>query len=610
VANVLEQLLIDVKTIGTAVAGGEIARLGGQVKKADEAAGKASTTHARLGKTFSGVKGIAATTAGVIGAQGMTAAFGEGIKSAIQMQRAQAQLGNSIKQNVHKPAEDATEQLSNFADVQSVKGGFEPWQNVGAMAQFARATHSTTEAQKDLSLATDLARGSHRSFAQSVQAVTMVENGRATSLRRMGISIQPVTTAEDKLRDSHVKTTSAMRNRAKEEDKQATRLKALAQLQKSFGGASESYSKTAEGAMSNFKNSLDVLTTRLGAVFLPIITKVFGAMAKFVGQMIEGKGAGGTFVDVLQHIWGVLKIVWSILWPIVKFLFDIVKSIVVLGIQVVKVGITVYNWAKKATAEVTKWVVNAWNNATRWVVNAWNNIKKGAQVVWNWIKTAATNTKNWVVDRFNDMKRGAQIIWGWMKSAATDVKNWIQNRFTEVKNWVVNRFNDIKSGVQGVWSWIKTQASNVKTWIEQRFTDVVNWFKSWPGKIKAGLSGLASAIEQPFKDAFNWVKDHSPSVSISHIGPVPIPHFHFPGLQAGGWVNQRGTYLVGERGPELVTLPHGAYVTPNERIHERRGDRRGTPEPSERPIILYNILDGKVLSKSVVRQGLLQSSRS
>ena len=35
-------------------------------------------------------------------------------------------------------------------------------------------------------------------------------------------------------------------------------------------------------------------------------------------------------------------------------------------------------------------------------------------------------------------------------------------------------------------------------------------------------------------------------------------------LEQGGFAHQGGTTMVGERGPELLSLPRGAYVTNNE----------------------------------------------
>jgi hypothetical protein len=91
------------------------------------------------------------------------------------------------------------------------------------------------------------------------------------------------------------------------------------------------------------------------------------------------------------------------------------------------------------------------------------------------------------------------------------------------------------------------------------------------------------------------VKHHLPHFHTVHIGPVGIP---LPSFQSGGPVTSTGPYLVGERGPEVVTLPQGGYVHPNSSIGN-----------FDRPIVIYNILDGKVLSQSTIRQGLLQQAR-
>ena len=49
--------------------------------------------------------------------------------------------------------------------------------------------------------------------------------------------------------------------------------------------------------------------------------------------------------------------------------------------------------------------------------------------------------------------------------------------------------------------------------------------------------------------------------------PPPIDWSFLDGTRAvGGPVSAGGTYLVGERGPEIVTMGAGGYVTPNNRL--------------------------------------------
>jgi len=625
--NVFQALIIDIKEVGAAVAGGEIARLGGTIKKTDEAADKATRSHGRLRTALGGLKSIAGTTAAAIGATGLAAGLGESVKNAIAFQRAQAQLGNAIHTNVRKPAEGATEELSKYGDALSMRGGFMPWQNVGAMAQFVRITGSTTKAMKDLSLATDIARGTHRSFQQASQAVMMVENGRATALRRLGIAISPVTTATDRLRDAHIKTTSAMRERAKEEDKQATRLKALDILQHRFAGATATYSKTAEGAMGNFRNAIEVLSTKLGAVLLPAITKVFNALSKFVTQMMEGKGAGGQFVAILKTIIGYFEELWK--WikansTVLEILGGAILGVVVAlrAMLIIETVIKLYKMWQEGTLLLTvaQWALNAalMANPIGLVVVAIGAII-GALVV-AYLKIHAFR------QAVNAVWAAIKAAWGWLKGAAVAVINFVIHHWRTlilaigplgvVIDVVSKHFQFFKNIAIGVFNAIYSAAK----WVVGAITTVWNTLTGILSKPFQVAKTLISTAINGILTAIRWVVDKISALLGKIVGPIASVAGKIGGVvgtlthtggkvakflgfgQAGGLVTTGGPFMVGERGPEIVTLPRGAHITPNDALPGVRGGE-------ERPIIIYNILDGKVLSKSVVRQGLLQASR-
>jgi hypothetical protein len=175
-----------------------------------------------------------------------------------------------------------------------------------------------------------------------------------------------------------------------------------------------------------------------------------------------------------------------------------------------------------------------------------------------------------------------------------------------------------RTAVQDAWKWIKsnwpllvgifalplapiilliTHFKQVKTAV----TDAVNWVIKEFGRMVKFIDGLPGRIGGAIK--------HIPVIGgllhaggslvggISHgIGSV------LGGLQGGGPVTQSGPYIVGERGPEVVTLPRGSHVTPNNQLSANGGG-------GEHTVVIYNILDGKTLSKSIIRQGLLQQSR-
>ena len=74
--------------------------------------------------------------------------------------------------------------------------------------------------------------------------------------------------------------------------------------------------------------------------------------------------------------------------------------------------------------------------------------------------------------------------------------------------------------------------------------------------IRDAISGISGIISGAVSGAISSARNSVTSF-ISGIGSG------IPGLQEGGTIRRGGTVRVGERGPELVTLPRGASVTPN-----------------------------------------------
>jgi hypothetical protein len=73
-----------------------------------------------------------------------------------------------------------------------------------------------------------------------------------------------------------------------------------------------------------------------------------------------------------------------------------------------------------------------------------------------------------------------------------------------------------------------------------------------------------------------------------------------PGLATGGTIRRAGAALVGEAGPELVTLPRGANVMPIPAVAGLGGALPLDPGV-ERPIQVQLVVDGRVLAETVAR---------
>jgi hypothetical protein len=635
-ASVFEELLIDIKTVGVGLAGGEMSKLKGEITGTEVAAGRAAKAHRGLGTALGGLRSMAGTTAGLIGATGLAGGLEESVKSAITFQRAQAQLGNAIHKNIRMQLPHATEEMSHYADSLSLKGGFDPYQNVEAMAQFVRITHSQTKAQRDLSLATDISRGTNRSFESATRAVMMVENGRASSLRRLGIALPQVTTVEDRLRDSGIKTDSAMRAAAKQEDMRLTRTKAMTLLLHRFAGATDSYGNTAQGAMSKFRASFEVLGQQVGKVLLPILTKLFGALAHFVRQMMDGQGAGGAFVRALKTMWGVLKDVWGVLkdiWPVLAGVVLAWKAWQTVMLITKAIGIASALWGTLSAVVALIPAITSAADAMTLLDMAMDANPIGVVVVAIGALIGAMYLAYKHCKWFRDI---VNSVWGALKAAGA----WLKNAFVAIIHFVIQHWKLFVAAIPFIgipilfvikhFQWLKTAAINVFHWVE----GAARWLFS---RLSDIFSTIWTVISTPFKwlwgrvvspiahwivGAIEWVWHKIKPILDAMLGPIKtVGHFvgglvntagnvlgavgGFLGLQGGGVTPYSGTFMVGEHGPELVTLPKGAMVTPNNELAGGGPSLAG----SDRPIIIYNVLDGKQISKSVIRQGLLAQSR-
>jgi phage-related protein len=141
-------------------------------------------------------------------------------------------------------------------------------------------------------------------------------------------------------------------------------------------------------------------------------------------------------------------------------------------------------------------------------------------------------------------------LWDWIKDAAGAVGRWFSGPFLDF-------------------------FSNAWKWITDKWDSLVSFIKGIPGKISSAASGMWDGIKDSFKGVINWVISKWNSLSFS------IPKAHVPGigdvggqtlrvpqipyLAAGGDIASAGMAWVGERGPELLSLPTGARVTPLDR---------------------------------------------
>lgn len=190
---------------------------------------------------------------------------------------------------------------------------------------------------------------------------------------------------------------------------------------------------------------------------------------------------------------------------------------------------------------------------------------------------------------------------------------WLQGVFA--KDWsevfgpvLGGILNGFFSAVKTIWDMVYGVFNGVIDFIRGVFTN--DWERAWNGVkgiFSSIMSGLASVFKRPLNavvgminsiiDGINWLIRNINSLgsilgfSIGTIGHIPM-------LASGGVLTQ-GSAIVGEAGPEILTMQGGkAVVQP---LTEQT--TQATQRVDDRPIVIkvQSVLDGRVISESVTK---------
>ena len=274
----------------------------------------------------------------------------------------------------------------------------------------------------------------------------------------------------------------------------------------------------------------------------------------------------------------------------------------VIALVVGLVAIIIANWSQISAfttaifTAIGSFISTVWTNIVTWVSQAVTNI-------WNFVSTIFTNVKNFIGTVFNAVRTVVMTVWGaivagvrmyinlvltivttifnnvrsfittvWngIKTVISNVVNGIKavvsSVFNALRSVVSGIFNGIKSTISSIWNGISTTISNsvngIKTAVSNVFGTLsgimTGAFNGVSGTIRGVINGVIGAINGAIGGINSMIDiaNKVPGVSIPHMGTIP-------GLYKGGTIKSSGMALVGERGPEFVTLPRGATVHPN-----------------------------------------------
>jgi hypothetical protein len=167
------------------------------------------------------------------------------------------------------------------------------------------------------------------------------------------------------------------------------------------------------------------------------------------------------------------------------------------------------------------------------------------------------------------------------------------------RDGVNTAFRDVLSAVQYVWGWIKQNWPLLVGALFGPFGIAVALIAQHFDTIKKLALAVVEAIKVAIRSLVNYIEGLPGKLggvlkSIPGYGTAKSLLGHFA---TGGVAGQTGSYMVGERGPEIVTLPSGAIVQPIASAGVLAGVGGAGGLTIEVPVYL----DSKVLTRAVAR---------
>ncbi len=276
-------------------ASGAVKGLTGNLGKLGKTTGTAGKGFANMGGKIAGVGKAAGLAAGG-GLLALTAGLGLAVKAAAEEQIGVERMSTALAANdkAFKGNTDAIEAvIRKRGDL-----GFADDALRDSLSKLVVATKDTDEALRLQTIAMDLARAKNIDLDAASQIVMKTFNGQTAALKKLGLVIEPVTTAQDALRASGEKFTKAQMEAAKASDEAATKTAALGAIQKATAGQSEKFAGTAAGAWEAFQIKMGNIVEDIGAVLLPAVTEAARIIGDEVFPVIQNIAAEfGKWVD-------------------------------------------------------------------------------------------------------------------------------------------------------------------------------------------------------------------------------------------------------------------------------------------------------------------------
>jgi hypothetical protein len=290
------------------------------------------------------------STIGMVGIGGLAFGIADSVKAAEAAQAQMASFGAQLKA-VGITSKGTVGGINSMIDSMSTASGITAPHLEAAYNQLIRATKDTTSAHQYLSLSLDIAAAKNTTVEQAANLVSRAYVSGGTSLRRYGINVVTVTTAQTHLKDviaaytaAHGKMDQAEKDHfatlmtaAKLTDKHTQAVAALAQAQKVFAGQESAREGTAVAEQQRLANAIEQLQVAFGKMILPVIVTVIPVITTLTSWMAKHTAIVKILIPVLASLAAIVVVVSAAtkVWTAIQTVLNVVLSANPIGIVII-----------------------------------------------------------------------------------------------------------------------------------------------------------------------------------------------------------------------------------------------------------------------------------
>lgn len=567
-----------------------VGRLVGDTSQFDRAMRGASDSTGALGKGLGGVKGAIGAVGGAFAAVKVGGFFKNAIMGASDLNETLSKVGTVFG--------ESQKQVSGFADKMAKDFGLPKQEILDAAASIGLVGKASGLSQSDAAkmstelgkMAADASSFYNVPLPEALQAIQSGLVGEAEPMRRFGVLL-----SENAVKEKAYAMGVAARGAELTEAQKVQARSTL--IMEGMTDASGDLERT-QGSLSNrireMKGRFENLTTGVASAAVPALLKLMD-----VGENL-GKRFGPAIKSIGQDVLANIREAWPRIQQIIT---DVVGAVV---------GFVQQHWPriKEIISEAMETAKSVITNVTTIIRTIWENF--GSQIVnilksaWDFVTDivdAAMNIIRGIIDVVTGIIKGdwGQVwegiksilsgVWDAMKaviSTAIDViKEVIKVGWDLVKGIFTGTWDAIKTVLSGAWDGIKTIVREGVAYIVDKMLAMAEWVIKaadnafgWIPFIGPKLDQAARGFEQFRNDvnaALRGIIDRDVQVrafvttffqgggSITGANSLygDISQFDPAFRASGGPVRAGNAYIVGERGPELLTMGGSGYVHAN-----------------------------------------------